>query len=128
MAYIAIKKNRSGQKQVHFCNSKREPGKMNPVQTRKHLGLLSPDEKELILSQKIDALTNEEIELLKKKNISFLGNKVPAKERKIRVNPETFLEDCKISEIGETILFDKLIDEIKLKESFKNVYDDNTIK
>ena len=128
MAYIAIKNNKSGQKQVHYCTSKREPGKNNPVQTRKHLGLLSPDGKELILSNKIEALTVDVIELLKNKNISFNGNKVPAKEHKIRINPEVFLEDCKISEIGETILFNKLIEEIKLKAAFNNVYSESIIQ
>ena len=77
MSFIVRQKNVRGRIDIYYASSCRITGRKFPVQTRKYLGKLDKETNEMIKSRKLSNLTADELDALRKANITFKGRESP---------------------------------------------------
>ena len=124
MAYIVKQKMRGGKVHVHLAENQHVPELGQPRQTRQHLGTLDLEKNELLLSRKIETLSPNIVELLRKKGIAYNARRAPKPGRtSLRCSDRPLkpaeVRDLSVVDVGEMHTLTYLCNKHGLIESLK---------
>ena len=125
MAFIIRQKNVRGGTDLYYASSYRVPGKKFPAQERKYLGKLDKKNKELIKNRKLSNLTSEELEALRKADITFNGRECPPPGRKpikLKKIPDYMLSQWHSLEFGRVAVLRMLARKSGLLDALEKAF------